>query len=271
MRSKTPYILLIILLVLIIIGLVGWYFLARPKSPLDTGATATSTGTSSAMSAFVPPTPLHLTDSGQYYTADLEYPPSTPLSLSANVSADAAAVATMKAYAANAIATFKKNSDLANITPQAAADEGLNAYNKYSITSTYQLFTSRSTVSYVFLVTEDTLGAHPNSNFQTFTFDAKSGTNLQLADLFVSGSAYLSKLSTLTRAALTNQQGNAADPTFIDPGTTADANNFSSFAINGSNLVIFFAPYAVAPYSSGPQTARIPLSELNSVLQPAYK
>ena len=271
MRSKTPYILLIIVLILVIIGLVGWYFLARPKTPVPASPTSTTTAPVANSLPITDVAPLHITDSGTYYTADLEYPPTTPLAQSVGASADAAAVATMKAYDENAIATFKKDSDIADITPQAAQDEGLNSYNKYSLTSTYKVYTSPTSVSYVFTISEDTLGAHPNSSFQTFTFRAKDGVSISLANLFDSGTNYLSSLSILSRTALTKQLGSGSSPSFIDPGTTADANNFSNFAIDGSNLLIFIPPYAVEPYSSGSQTVSIPLTQLSNVLQAAYQ
>lgn len=271
MNHKTRDILFVLLLVLVMIGLLVWYLFARSHVALPMGPTATSTQSTANIPQSTGDVPQHLTDSGQYYEADMEYPSVTPLATSANAAANAAAIATMKTYAAATIATFKKDTDVSDITPQVAADQGLNAYNKYELSSTYQTYTSPFSVSYVFNVTEDTLGAHPNSNFQTFTFRGTDGANIQLADLFNSGTNYLETLSTLTRAALTRQQGADADPTFINPGTTADTNNFSDFAVDGSNLVIFFAPYAVAPYSSGPQTVRIPLSELSSVLKSSYQ
>jgi hypothetical protein len=61
---------------------------------------------------------------------------------------------------------------------------------------------------------------------------------------------------------LTKQLGSNADPIFINAGTTATSSNFSSFAIDGSNLVLIFPPYKVAPGALGAQTLRIPLSQL---------
>ncbi len=272
MDHKTRDILVVLVLMLVMVGLFVWYLLARPYATLPVGQTGTSTPATSTVVLPIPKdVPQHLTESGTYYDIDLEYPSVTPLTQSASASADASAIATMKAYDESTTATFKKDTDITDITPQIAEDQGLNQYNKYELSSTYQTFTSPFSVSYVFNVTEDTLGAHPNSNFQTFTFRATDGAVINLADLFNSGTNYLGTLSTLTRAALTKQMGSNSNPSFIDPGTTPDANNFSNFAIDGNDLVIFFAPYAVGPYSSGPQTVRIPLSELSSVLKSSYQ
>ncbi|MDR3547817.1 MAG: DUF3298 domain-containing protein [Candidatus Pacebacteria bacterium] len=268
MDHKTRDILFILVIILIATGLLVWYLLARSKAPLTQSPVGTSTPVTTQA---VPPAPaLHMTDSGQYYDADLEYPSATPLTISAGAAANAAAVALMKAYATTAIATFKKNSDIADITPQVAEDQGLGGGNKYELSSTYKLYTSPVTISYVYTFYEDTLGAHPNANFQTFTFNSKNGSLLQISDLFKPGSSYLDTLSKLARAALTEQQGTSADASFIDPGTTPDAANFQAFALDDSDLVIYFSPYQVAPYALGPQTVRIPLDQLSSILNPDY-
>jgi hypothetical protein len=270
MSHKTRDIIFGLVLILVMVGLLVWYLLARPHAALPVGNVATSTPSSTVSIANVSTPPQHITESGTYYDADLEYPAVTPLAKSAGASADAAAIATIKAYDESTIATFKKDSDVADITPQVAADEGLGGDNKYELSSTYQTYTSPFSVTYVFTVVEDTLGAHPNSYYQTFTFRATDGTQLQLSDLFNTGTSYLNTLSTLTRASLTTKEGSSS-ASFIDPGTTPVATNFASFAIDGNDLVIFFAPYTVAPYSSGPQTVHIPLTELSSVLKSSYQ
>jgi hypothetical protein len=271
MDHKTRDILLVLVLILAMVGLLVWYLLGRPKAALPVGSAATSTQQASIPASSAHDVPQHLTESAQYDEADLEYPSVTPLAQTAGAAADAAAIATMKTYNENSLATFKKDSGVADITPQVAEDEGLGGENKFDLSSTYQVYTSQSTVSYVFTISEDTLGAHPNSYFKTFTFDAKTGANLQLSDLFNSGVNYLDPLSTITRSALTTQQGSDADPTFINPGTTPVATNFQNFAIDGSNLVIYFPPYQAAPYSSGPQIVHIPLSQLVGVLKSTYE
>ena len=64
--------------------------------------------------------------------------------------------------------------------------------------------------------------------------------------------------------------GQGADASFINPGTTPDATNFQNFFFDNNNLIILFAPYAVAPYSSGPQTLPIPAAQLSTILKSQY-
>ena len=56
----------------------------------------------------------------------------------------------------------------------------------------------------------------------------------------------------------------------INMGTTPEEVSFENFYFDGNDLVILFAPYQVAAYAAGPQTLRIPLSELASILKPEY-
>jgi hypothetical protein len=245
--------------VLVVLGAgLVWYMAANPAprtAPPAPGAAATTT-----------PKTTHL--EGAYYTIDAAYPASTPLA----PSADAAAVATISGFIATTSAQFIAENNLDTMTAADAAAQGLGPDEKYSLAITYDTYSSPNTLSYVFTIFEDTLGAHPNTQYQSFTFDPSTGSTLALADLFTPGSQYLDKLSALTRASLSASLGSDIDPTeFINPGTTPDAASFSIFALDGSDLVIFFPPYAVAPYSSGPQQVRIPLSQLSDVLKPEYK
>jgi hypothetical protein len=107
--------------------------------------------------------------------------------------------------------------------------------------------------------------------FQAFTFDNKTGQKLQLNDLFMPNSDYLETLSSIAQAELEQQLGQNADPTLINPGTTADESNFQNFATDGEYLDIFFAPYQVAPYAYGSQVVRIPLTSLTNILKTQYQ
>lgn len=177
----------------------------------------------------------------------------------------------MKAFEEDTIATFKKDGNFANLTPQDIQTQGLDRGEKYALSAKYHAYSGAGTVSYLFTIVEDTLGAHPNAYYKSFTFDENIGKQLSLSDLFLPDSNYLSILSTLSRKSLVKQLGaNGNETDFIDPGTTPTADNFATFAIDGNNLVLFFPPYQVAAYAFGPQSVRIPLSQLSNVLKSVY-
>jgi hypothetical protein len=259
----------IIGLLVIIILILSWFFL-KPIlfKPSQTATSTPLAATSTPVTTSGPAPAAHITAGNQYYTADMQYPSSTPLATSAGTQADANAVQIIKTATQLAITTFVQDADLTN-PPQGERDSMQG--QKYSLSSTYKLYTGPGTISYVYTINEDTLGAHPNSSYATFTFDSQTGQQVPLYDLFNSGADYLDILSTTARTILTAQLGSAADPSFIDPGTTADNTNFQDFALDGTNLDFFFAPYEVAPYSSGEQIVKIPLNQLSSVLKPHYQ
>jgi hypothetical protein len=260
----------IIGLLVIAVAVLAWFLLSpmffKPSTTSTSTPVTTQAGT---QTTYVAPQPAHLTAGNQYYTADMEYPPSTPLAhLAGNTTANTQAVETMKVAAQNAINTFVQDGTL-NDPPQGEINS--MAGQQESLSSTYKLYTGPGTITYVFTIVSDTLGAHPNSSFVTYTFDSKTGQALPLYNIFNSGADYLDKLSSISRATLTAREGNAGGPSFINPGTTPDNTNFQDFALDGTDLDLFFAPYEVAPYSSGPQIVKIPLSQLSSLLKSQYQ
>jgi hypothetical protein len=218
--------------------------------------------------------PGSYTEHAAYYDIAANYPTTTPLSSSA----DAAAVAQIQSAISGIISQFKTQGNFANLSPNDISMMGFDQGKKESLQIEYLIGSGPHTVSYIFTTYTDTLGAHPNTDFATFTFDTdpstssgQAGQALALSDIFASGSDYLGTLSTLARQALPAIIGQGSDPSFINPGTTPDASNFKNFFFDNSDFVILFPPYQVAPYSSGPQTLRIPVTQLDSILNPAYQ
>jgi hypothetical protein len=272
MNTTLRNVLFVLLLLGIMIAGLVWYFVAKPHPSLPTVGTSTPSTANTSNSDFLPANPMRIIEHGAYYDADIQYPKSTPLLQTVSTSANDAAVQAMKGFEQNTLASFKENGNFANLTPKDAQTQGLDQGRKYELTIGYQMYHGTNAVSYVFTIYEDTLGAHPNTYYRAFTFDLKTGQNLALSDLFTPSSNYLDTVSSLSRAALVKLQGSSADPAnFINPGTTANADNFQNFAIAGGSLVIFFPPYQVAPYSSGPQVIQISLGDLSNILKASYK
>ena len=249
----------IVTVLVIIAGAVG-YAALRPASVIAPGATTLPPGS--------------YTEHAPYYDIAANYASSTPLTGVANT----AAVALMQKFVSDTITQFKTDGNFANITPADIKTMGFDTGRKESLQITYLIGSSGRTVSYIFTVYEDTLGAHGNTFFHTFTFDTnpstpsgQAGVPLALADLFTPGAPYLDELSGIARAKLPGVIGQDADVTFINDGTTPDTKNFQTFFFDNAYLVFLFAPYQVAPYSAGPQTLRIPIASLTSVLKPEYR
>jgi hypothetical protein len=265
MTNRVRNSVLIGLLLVIVIALGAWYFFTKPRAespPTAATSTPVAIATNNTAAPAAPAAATHIIQSGTYYTADLQYPSQTPLASSAEANVDASIVQVLKKFSQDTLTSFIQNGHFDTLTASDAADQGLTAGQKFSISDGYTEYSGAHTISYVFNIYENTLGAHPVTMFQTFTFNNTTGQQITLADLFAPQSNYLDQLSSISRTMLTKQLGSNADPIFINAGTTATSSNFSSFAIDGSNLVLIFPPYKVAPGALGAQTLRIPLSQL---------
>ncbi len=181
----------------------------------------------------------------------------------------------MKAFLQSEDQNFVQNGNFANLTPQDIQVQGLDQGRMYTLDATYKTYQGSHSVSYVYTFVSDTLGAHPNEYYKTFTFDTTSGTSLAIGDIFQPNSNYLQLLSTTARADLpaiiNNIQAGAADTDTINVGTQPITDDFQSWYVDGSNLVLIFAPYQVGPYSVGTILDTIPLLKFTNVLKPAYQ
>lgn len=218
-------------------------------------------------------------EGGQYYEIDITYPDRTPLWNAWNPAADTRARNEMETWLKGDSAQFLQDIDVADISGPEKESLDENG-EKYTYDATYKPFASANgrAISYEYDIYVDTGGAHPNGYFQTFTFD-KSGGDVTLASLFAPGSQYLQRLSAIATAQVKSQIGerlNLASDADIESalfadGLTASPDNFANFVIDGSNLVILFPPYQVAPYAAGTFEIRIPLSQLSDMLQAGWK
>jgi len=257
-----------IVLGLIILGLAVWYMASNPPKPVPFGQ--------------VPPpeqqTPAAyekkvLTSEGEYHTADAAYPAETPLRATAGVEADQAAVSLMRSFGEEQIDTFLERSALDTLSEEDIAMFGLDQGRKYTISIDFEVSESPRTISYVYTIYEDTLGAHPNGTYRTFTFNKETGALVTLDDLFTGN--YLIRLSEISRAELPGiisaKTQTEADVEYIESGTAPTAENFQNFALQGDTFVLIFPPYQVGPYALGTQFVEVPMSELSDILAPAYQ
>lgn len=245
--------------VLVIIFGIIFYAAMRPapaKAPTDGVASSGSILPAGGYSEHAP-----------YYDIVANYPTTTPLTGATNE----AAIKLLQDFIAQTIAQFKSDGNFANITPDDVHALGFDQGRKYALQVAYLIGSSARTVSYIFTVYEDTGGAHGNTFFHTFVFDTATGQHLLLTDLFTPGAPYLDTLSRISRTKLPDVIGrDMADSSTIRNGTAPDEKNFVNFFFDNHDFVILFPPYQVAAYAAGPQTLRIPLSELSGILKLGY-
>lgn len=151
-------------------------------------------------------------------------------------------------------------------------DWSLPAYaNHWSQTITYELFHfSSDVVTVKFAVSYYTGGAHPNLDFQTFTFDLAQQKMLALEDIFQDGVNPWPALVPMVQADVAAQLGEAADAQWVQQGTAENPDNYRNWALTPDALVFFFPPYQVVAYAYGPVTVEIPLTAISRLLKPEF-
>ena len=111
-------------------------------------------------------------------------------------------------------------------------------------------------------------GAHPNHNSVAFNFLLPEGAQIDIEQV-INGRAGLQRLSALTIAKLNRVllPDELSLPEMIQGGAGPEWDNFQTFVLLPGKLKILFDPYAVGPYSSGPQEVEFPLSALKDILR----
>jgi Protein of unknown function (DUF3298) len=269
---KHRAVLTVLVLIAIFLGICGIYWFTHrnstePSLIPDPNQTATSTASSTVPMV----EKKKLEEHAAYYDVTAAYPSTTGLA----GGADAAALTAMKGFEQNFIDGFKERGNFANLTAADVAAQNLGGDRKYALDIDYDTYRGSHTVSYVFIAYENSLGAHPNTYYRTFTFDTQTGAILALDDLFLPGKDYLSRVSKQTRADLPSilkakAGGTSPDLKLITDGTQPQDDSFQNFAIDGTKLNMIFPPYQVAAYVYGATTDPIPLTIFKDILRPEY-
>lgn len=114
-------------------------------------------------------------------------------------------------------------------------------------------------------LTEVPSGAvHGSTTALTVTFDSRTGRRYRLADLFRPGSAYLERLSDISRRMLAEHLDDP-DEEWVEDGTAPREENFGGWAVADGALQVTFGEYQVAPYADGLPTILIPAGYLADI------
>ena len=263
MDTKSTSIIGAVVLLIIAIGLVLWYMSEHPAPFLNEHA---GIGTATTTSTTAPTADQRLDEHAKYYDITATYPGSTRLTGQAN----AQSIEVMKQFETNAISAFKEQGNFDNLSAQDITTFGFDQGRKESLDIKYVTKTGPHTVSYIFTMFQDTLGAHPNTYFRTFTWNTTTGEGLELSDFFTGD--YLAVLSKVSReklpAIIAKKAGMPAsqvDMEYLKRGTTPDTDNFTNWYIEGSSLVLIFPPYQVGPYVIGTQEVPLTLANLSGI------
>ncbi len=133
----------------------------------------------------------------------------------------------------------------------------------YELESTYSTtHASPSVLSIIWKTASYTGGAHGNLEISTTTYDMKTGSLIDLYDVFGNLDIALDQMGRYSAKVLARSLGDMYNEDMLRSGTAPEAENFSAFALIPAGIRIFFQPYQVAPWAAGPQTVDIPLDAL---------
>lgn len=123
-----------------------------------------------------------------------------------------------------------------------------------------EYFTEQGIVSVIFNIYQFTGGAHGNTFIKSINLNSENNKTLYLKDFVPQ--ADFKKLQSIIRKKLADELD---FDEFIDEGT-AKWSDFSSFAVTDTDIIFWFSPYQVAPYSYGVQKVIIPRKVISSQL-----
>lgn len=136
-------------------------------------------------------------------------------------------------------------------------------------------FDSRATIEYaapgllsaLVTVSHYTGGAHPNREYWSYnlTLLGTQHRPFDLADLFLDGSDWFSRVEQLVLRELASQE---ADWVVNGSINALDPAELEVFLLSPSGLQFILAPYLVGPWSAGTFTVSVPLKELEELFDP---
>lgn len=264
--TRTQGIYLFGLLAIVAAAFVVWAMFAKP-SAIGTPEVHVLPAT------LTPEGDYQYVEDADYYRIEARYPAHTVLD---DTAADKLARAHIETELAAAIAQFKSENRLDILTPEDIQIQGLGGDRRYTLTMEYKTYAGEGTVSYVYSIYMDTLGAHPNGFYRTFVFDKRGGA-LSLEELFAPGSRYLDRLSAAAYsqvlAQLKQKAGNVTLQMEEDArmGTEPSPEALQFFYLEDGELHLLFPPYQVAAYAAGSFDAVVSLADLADILKPDFK
>ncbi|MGP1415591.1 MAG: RsiV family protein [Treponema sp.] len=128
-----------------------------------------------------------------------------------------------------------------------------------------EIRTSGKYIGFMFNMTSYFLGdAHPSVQVFSVNYDSEAKEEVSLNDVFSPLSKdYLKIFSDFTCKELTSRverEELTSSDEFIKEGTMPEEKNFACFNLKGSEVILVFNQYQVAPYSSGISEVSVPLN-----------
>ncbi len=162
-----------------------------------------------------------------------------------------------KNLAQGLLASFQKDFDQAQPLPEPSAATGSFMQTGYSVThGQHGLLSVLFNISFYY-----SGAAHPNSFAASLNFDLIHGKKLELSEVFLPGTDFLTPLAAACTADLKKR-----DLLAFPEGALPKAENYKNWNITPQGIQIWFDAYQVAPYVMGPSHVLLTYASLKNLL-----
>lgn len=162
----------------------------------------------------------------------------------------------------DAIIQRKLNSTIIHTLNKLLVEQNFYAKELVELLASFEIKNNqRGILSLNLIVYSFTGGAHGMTIIKSLTFDAKTGKQYELNDLFKPGSDYVKKLSDIIRQDIKKWDVQLLYPPFTEIRPDQD------FYIADTSLVIYFQLYEITPYVWGFPYFPIPILDLADIIQ----
>lgn len=172
-----------------------------------------------------------------------------------------------ESFACNTIAEFEKDAEeLAALMEQERGEDNQGVVPS-ELNISYELtHPTQPVVSILWTVWSYTGGAHGQLSLVANNYELETGYPVLLEDLFLDPERAILEFTRISRQRLgkePSQEEDAIPDDMLQAGTEPIESNFQTFILLPDGLRIHFPPYQVAPWSMGPQSVDIKITELD--------
>jgi hypothetical protein len=133
----------------------------------------------------------------------------------------------------------------------------------YELDTTATRYGSRATQGVVLKTFQDVGGAHPQTYYESFTWDQALRRPVTVDDLFRPGTDPFPVILPIVTSELEKQSG---QPVEISPGVGLDPQKYQNFAVTDDALIFFFGQGELLPEAAGAVEVSVPRSAVAAML-----
>lgn len=171
-----------------------------------------------------------------------------------------------ESFVRNVVAEFERDAEEVAALLAREKGEETQSFVPSELNISYELTRpTQPVVSILWTVWSYTGGAHGQLNLVAHNYEVETGYPVLLEDLFLDPERAILEFTRISRQQLgekSTREEDAIPDDMLQAGTEPIESNFQTFVLLPDGLRIHFPPYQVAPWSMGPQSVDIKITEL---------